>query len=125
MPQLELKLFGKFELRSEAGHALPMPARKSRAVLAYLALSPARSATRDRLATLLWADSNESHARQSLRQALAGLRRILPPEAVNAIHARGDELVLSASVVGDDVSEFGRLLQIPNQDNLRDAAALY
>lgn len=125
MPQLDLKLFGKFELRSALGAALPVPARKTRAVLAYLALSPSRSATRDRLAALLWADSSESHARQSLRQSLAGLRRILPADAGLAIHARGDELVLADDVMGDDVSEFLRLLRAPTLESLRDAAALY
>ena len=53
MPQLDLRLFGQFELRTAADQALPVPARKTRAVLAYLALAPGRRATRDRLAALL------------------------------------------------------------------------
>lgn len=48
--------------------------RKACAVLAYLAGRQGQSVPRDRLATLLWGDSDEVHARASLRQALCDIR---------------------------------------------------
>ena len=51
--------------------------RKEAVLLAYLCSSPHRTASRDLLASLLWEDRDESRARQSLRQALLELRRVL------------------------------------------------
>ncbi|MGC9334406.1 MAG: BTAD domain-containing putative transcriptional regulator, partial [Anaerolineae bacterium] len=50
---------------------------KARALLAYLAVEAGRPHRRDTLAGLLWANSPQTKARQSLRQALADLRRAL------------------------------------------------
>lgn len=52
--------------------------RKARALLAYLAVAPSRSAPRERLADLLWTDRGPAQARGSLRQALAEVRRCTP-----------------------------------------------
>lgn len=52
--------------------------RKAKGLLAFLALQPDRAQARDKLAALLWAESAQAQARQSLRQALAGLRKALP-----------------------------------------------
>lgn len=72
-----LNLLGQFELLDRAtGRRLPVTARKSRALLAYLAIVPGCVANRVLLATLLWGDVGEEQARQSLRQALSSLRRI-------------------------------------------------
>jgi DNA-binding SARP family transcriptional activator len=50
---------------------------KTLALLAFLTLEPDTSHSREKLAALLWGDSPESRARQSLRQALYSLRRAL------------------------------------------------
>ncbi len=72
-----LNLLGQFELRDGAsGARLSVSARKSRALLAYLAMAPGCMASRTVLAALLWGDAGEEQARQSLRQALSSLRRI-------------------------------------------------
>ena len=42
---------------------VPMSSRKSLAILAYLALQPTRSESRERLAALLWSDSGREHGR--------------------------------------------------------------
>lgn len=66
-----------------------MPAsRKARALLAILATSPDRVASRERLISLLWSDRGEEQARASLRQALAELRRL--PYADHVLISRRD-----------------------------------
>lgn len=74
MAACSLTLLGGFSLRAPDGAELPLPTRKDRLLLAYLALSPGRSLPRDRLAGLLWGDRGETQARDSLRQSLAAIR---------------------------------------------------
>ncbi|HEV8309663.1 MAG TPA: AAA family ATPase, partial [Methylomirabilota bacterium] len=74
MASLQLTLLGGFQARIGSGPALPLPTRKTQALLAYLALPPGRAHPRDKLATLLWGDRPEGPARTSLRQALSALR---------------------------------------------------
>src|SRR6266496_725319 len=54
-----------------------LPTRKSKAILAYLALSPGMLRSREHLAATFWDRSAEEQARASLRQTLASLRRTL------------------------------------------------
>ena len=77
-----LHLLGGFELRDSAGHAIELSARKSRLLLAHLAVAPGRAVTREHLAALLWADRQEEQARGSLRSALSELRRVVGAEAL-------------------------------------------
>ena len=59
--------------------------RKVGALLSVLALSPRQSASREHLASLLWGNSSDRQARQSLRQALVLLRKdVRPYEIVDA-----------------------------------------
>ena len=59
--------------------------RKVGALLSFLALSPQQSASREYLASLLWGNGSDKQARQSLRQALASLRKdVRPHEIVEA-----------------------------------------
>jgi DNA-binding SARP family transcriptional activator/TolB-like protein/tetratricopeptide (TPR) repeat protein len=51
--------------------------RKAGALLAYLGMRPDHTASREQLATLLWGGCSDQQARQSLRQALALLRKEL------------------------------------------------
>lgn len=72
-----LSVLGPFELLNIAtGTRVAVTARKSRALLAYLAIAPGGTASRSALAALLWGDAGDEQARQSLRQALSSLRRI-------------------------------------------------
>lgn len=54
--------------------------KKNLALLAYLALSPRRTRTREHLIGLLWGDKPEQAARHSLNEALRVLRRSLGEE---------------------------------------------
>lgn len=59
-----------------AARPLALPTRKIESLLAYLALSPGPIA-REQLAALFWGDSPDAQARNSLRHALAELRKHL------------------------------------------------
>ena len=58
------------------GETVRIVNRKLLCVLAYLAMLDGCRETRERLVGLLWSESDEKHARGSLRQAMAAFRRI-------------------------------------------------
>lgn len=68
-----LYLFGLMRAVSAAGEDLLPPARKSRALLAYISMAGGERVPRSRLATLLWDRSGDAQARMSLRHALSEL----------------------------------------------------
>ncbi len=59
------------------GTAVRLPNQKARAMLACLALSDANQESRERLAGLLWSESEERKARATLRQAVHETREAL------------------------------------------------
>src|SRR5687768_8202526 len=73
MAELFLSLLGSFEARTPPGHALTFPTRKTKALLAYLALHQNTLVEREALRRLLWSDRDVEHGRSSLRQALKAL----------------------------------------------------
>lgn len=123
MTRLKLSLLGGFELAAD-DKPVVIPARKARALLAFLALGPDQPRHRDQLAGLLWDDRDDTRARGSLRQALALLRRVLPG-AVPLIRADGDLLHLEHEVLEVDVARFEVLAQSASESDLQQAAALY
>ena len=94
--------------------------KKAQALVAYLALSPGLH-PRERLAALLWPDSDDEAARQSLRQCLSGLRKDLPALPLTVEH---DVIGLAASI-SSDVDELTKALSDPTVDNLKRAMTLY
>ena len=87
MVACKLTLLGGFALDSGGGGELTLPTRKDRLLLAYLALSAGKPQTRDRLAGLLWGDRAETQARDSLKQALAGIRQAFRQAALDPVRA--------------------------------------
>jgi DNA-binding SARP family transcriptional activator len=65
-----VRLFGAFQLEFEAGEAVVLSYKKAKALLAFLAYHDNRPFERTKLAALLWADSAETQACESLRQTL-------------------------------------------------------
>lgn len=72
-----LKLLGGFEVLRDGRRLAERCSGKMRALLAYLAVESAQAHGRQALGALLWPEQDEGHARQSLRQALSGLRSAL------------------------------------------------
>jgi DNA-binding SARP family transcriptional activator len=81
MAEHRLHLLGGFERLAEDGRALDLSAGKARALIAFVALQAGKSASRERLATLLWPESDGPRAGRSLRRSLTTLRRVLPARA--------------------------------------------
>lgn len=98
--RFRITLLGPFELR-RGDRLLSVAARKDRALLAVLALSRGRSAPRARLSGLLWAESSEARARDSLKQALLRLRRIGGGDRDALIVASRDSAALAPAVETD------------------------
>ena len=104
MARLHLELLGGFAARLNGDRPCRLPTRKAQALLAYLAVPAGRFHSRDKLTALLWGDVPEQQARQSFRQALAGLRRSFG-EAADALLTEGDTIALDPQAVGSDVAE--------------------
>ena len=67
----------------QKGNSVHLPTRKAESLLAYLVLHPGIH-SREKLATLFWADSSDASARGSLRKALNFIRRHLGNETILA-----------------------------------------
>lgn len=103
MPYLVLDLLGGFTARLGSGGSVALPTRKTEALLAFLAVPAGRFHARDKLATLFWGDTPEAQARQSLRQALAALRRTAKDLYPPLLLAQGDAIALNPEAVSVDV----------------------
>lgn len=77
-----LHVLGGIDLRDSEGKQIELKARKSRQLLAYLAVPSDQIRSREQLASLLWSDRQEEQARGSLRTALSGIRRAIGNDAL-------------------------------------------
>jgi predicted ATPase/DNA-binding SARP family transcriptional activator len=80
---LEVSLFGKLEVKRD-GTPVEIASRPVQLLLAYLVLNAGTPHRRDRLAGVLWPDSDEIHARNNLRQTLWRLRQAIGEETILA-----------------------------------------
>ena len=76
--QIHIYLFGHFRVERES-KPIQFSTRKTEALFAYLVLKPGRH-TREKLAATFWGDSSDTEARNSLRNALAVLNKLLGSE---------------------------------------------
>lgn len=125
MAALTLTLFGGFQARLGSGQALDLPTKKAQALLAYLALRPGQAHPRDKLAALLWGDSDDARARDSLRHTLAALRKTLPGGTPQILVAEGQSLALNPALVEVDVAAFEQAVATGTPETLEQAAGLY
>ncbi|HSA57887.1 MAG TPA: BTAD domain-containing putative transcriptional regulator, partial [Gemmatimonadaceae bacterium] len=80
--------------------------RKVLALLAHLARRAPETVPRPGLIALFWADRDEVHAKQSLRQALVDLRPVLG----DALETQSETVTLSAGALSLDVNAFEELV---------------
>lgn len=126
MAVLHLELLGDFRLRTESGTLVTISAKKSQAMLAFLAVKPAQLVSRDKMANLLWSSTAPEQARQSLRQTLSTLRKELAQISPQKILVEeGDFLSLDPSLVHVDVVEFESLVAAGTAESLDPATRLY
>ncbi len=121
---IRLTLLGGFQARLISGQALGLPA-KARALLAYLALRPGQAHPRDKLSALLWGDTPEAQARDSLRHTLGTLRKTLPVTTPPILIGEGHSLALNPNAVDVDVAAFERLVAENTPEAFEQAATLY
>ena len=94
---LRLFTFGGLGLVSDDGSAAPRLRPPRLALLAALAAAGERGMSRERLMAYFWPDSDETHGRHSLRQALYALRQEL---GVDVVESNGATLSLDGSLLG-------------------------
>src|SRR5215831_10480911 len=123
MAVAELTLFGGFGVRAPSEAAIDLLGQKERALLAFLALTPRTTHSRDKLASLLWSDRGDPQARDSLKHALTNLRQCLQSADSPAIIADRQSVRLDPAAVSTDVAAFERLLSGGTPDSIEQAMA--
>jgi DNA-binding SARP family transcriptional activator len=127
MTQLRLQLLGDYQIHDDSDSLVTLSAKKSQALLAYLAVKPAQRVSRDKMANLLWSSTGPEQARQSLRQLLSTLRKelstISPDQKI--LIEESDFLGVDGAIVIADVAEFEVLLATGTEDALARAVTLY
>ncbi len=102
---VRLRLIGQMEAWTLTSESVLPPGRKTRALLAIIALSAPRPALRGRLAELLWSRRPDEQARASLRQEIHRLLEALSPSGTDILTITRDHLSLRPGVVWVDVDE--------------------
>ena len=105
---VRLRLIGQMEAWTVASQNVLPAGRKTRALLAAVALSGPRPALRGRLAELLWSRRPEEQARASLRQEIHRLLEVLAPANTDVLVVTRDHLSLKPGAVWIDVEEVMR-----------------
>jgi TolB-like protein/Flp pilus assembly protein TadD len=122
---LQITLLNGFHVAAASGKTIEIAAKKTRALLAYLALPAGRQHTRDELADLLWSDRGDKQARASLRQAIVELRRDFDTAATSPLILDHDKVAVDAATVEVDVATLERCAASEGLDDLRRAATVY
>lgn len=117
---VHLRLFGPASIEGPDGPLSgPAAQRRRIALLAYLALSDRRRATRDKLVALFWPESDGERGRHSLAHGVYVIRRAL---GEGVLLSEGDDLVLDPERVRSDVEAFRAAVA---REDLEAAAGLY
>jgi DNA-binding SARP family transcriptional activator/TolB-like protein len=118
---MRLRLLGRFGVAAPDSEStsIQLPTKKTGALLAYLGMSSDYAASREELAALLWGGCSDQQARQSLRQALALLRKELPSDVLMT----DTKIVrLDSASWSIDAREFASLACSQNAEDLARAA---
>jgi DNA-binding SARP family transcriptional activator/TolB-like protein len=105
---VRLRLTGHMSAWTVTNENILPTGRKTRALLAAVALSAPRPASRGRLAELLWSRRPDEQARASLRQEIQLLLKALAPAKTEILHVTRDQLSLVQGVTWVDVDEIMR-----------------
>ena len=119
-----IDLFGKLTARHADGRVIPVTGQKAQCLVAYLALNVEMPPSRDRLTALFWGDRFTDQARQSLRQAVAKLRRLFEHPDGTAIIAEGDTVGFNPDLVTVDVDQVASLMRGGSTEEIMKAASL-
>ena len=125
MTNLTLRLLGRFEAETDAGEPVKLPGKKAIALLSYLARAPGEPHTRDKVANLLWGESDNRRSRDSLRQTLNRLRRSLALADCICVTSERELLYVDPENLQVDVAEFERLCGEESSEALGQVESLY
>ena len=123
MAMVEIRLLGGISV-DVAGVPVDLPGRKDRALLAFLAAEPDKLHQREWLAGLLWGESPEKRARDSLKHALGRLKRALGAGAV-MLEAGREAVRTRHEAYWLDIAEFEALARSDEEAELDRALALW
>jgi predicted ATPase len=117
-----VRLLGGFEIDDGRHRLTRLRSRAAMALLARVAMAPARDHAREELAALLWPGADDATGRSRLRQTLSLLRAVLEPAGAPAV-LYADRRVLRAvpGALWCDAAAFDEALQSRPDD----ALALY
>lgn len=122
--RISLRLLGRLALAyGDDPTPIRLSTRKAGVLIAYLAMNPEQSASREELAALLWGDCTDQQARQSLRQALALLRKEL--RWPHFLSADTDVVRLQPGMWSVDARDFEDLSKSCDPKGLERAARLF
>ena len=107
-PLLRLSLFGRMHAYDATGRSILPRGRKTRALLAILALSPHGTAARGEATSLLWSRRENQQARASLRQAVHELQQALGSAAPRLLRTDRHHLALAVQDAWIDAVDFMR-----------------
>ena len=102
---VRLRLIGQMEAWTLTSDSILPTGRKTRALLAILALAAPRPVLRGRLAEMLWSRRPEEQARASLRQEIHRLLEATHPVGTQILNINRDHLSLRPGTVWVDVEE--------------------
>jgi DNA-binding SARP family transcriptional activator len=103
-PLLRLSLLGGVALYV-GNHEIAIENRKANALIAYLALAPGMKESRERLATLLWSETEDAKARASLRQSLHVVRKAFDNAGLAGLSADKLQVSLDRSTLITDLDD--------------------
>lgn len=119
-----LSLLGPFSL-SVQGETLDVASKKNRLLLAMLAAASHRTMSRDALASALWAEHGDEQAKNSLRQALAVLRKELKSQEASFFAAIDSTITIDPGKVVLDTDAFVTNVRLATRDSLLRAIKLW
>jgi predicted ATPase/DNA-binding SARP family transcriptional activator len=106
---MEFRILGPLEV-SEAGHALALPGRKARALLAILLLHANEVVSAERLIDALWGEAPPETAANTLQVYVSQLRKSLP-SGKDILRTTGRGYVLNVQPGQLDLERFGELVR--------------
>ena len=121
---LILNILGRFEARFPSGDIVSLPTRKTETLLTYLAIMPGPH-SRDQLTNLLWSDRGEQQARNSLRQALNALKKLLDDIEPNPLQIDRLNVNLVTQSIETDAIMLEELIQEQTPRAAAQATKLY
>lgn len=124
---MHIRLLGGLEITSEEGRPVRFATRKGVLLFVVLLLAGRRGHRRDMLSEGLWPGRAEAQSRNSLRQALADLRRCFPGgrDAIVSVESDQEIVALVGPAENVDVWLFDRKFGENEAANLALAADLY